>query len=355
VHPVPGNHEYGTSGAAGYFQYFGQAAHGPGGYYSFNVGSWHILALNSDCTDSGCADALPGGTTSAQTAWVQSDLAANPSACVLAMWHHPLISSGWTLGTPGVLPLWNALYAAHADVVLGGHDHLYERYAQMDPSGNATTSGIREFVVGTGGESLNGLGSSPSTLQAHDSSDFGVLVMTLHASSYDWKFVTTGGAVKDSGTTSCHGSGAMAASMARGRVGPAVAAAAGVASASTATARPVSAAARRRLAGPALVFDARPLRVSLARASRAGLPVAILASRAVDVRVTASLRRGHRLIRIASFYETESQIDRPHSVITLRMPARRLSGLSGATLVLRFAAEDGAWHRVTLTRTERLG
>ena len=158
VHPVLGNHEYLTSGASGYFQYFGDhgvTTNAPAGYYSVNLGTWHIVSLNSNCSDQkGCSDALAGGTTSAEMSWLQSDLAANPSACVLAMWHHPLFSYGWTLGAPSVAPLWTALYNAHADVVLNGHDHLYERYAQQDPSGTASTAGIREFVVGTGGESL---------------------------------------------------------------------------------------------------------------------------------------------------------------------------------------------------------
>jgi hypothetical protein len=339
VHPVPGNHEYSTSGAAGYFQYFGQAIanpqNTPGGYYSFNLGSWHIVALNSNCSDQhACSDALAGGTTSAQTAWLQSDLAANRSECVLAMWHHPLFSSGWTLGTPGVAPLWNALYNADADVVLNGHDHLYERYAQEDPSGNALAAGIREFVVGTGGESLNGLSATPPTLQSDDAHDFGVLVLTLHSSSYTWKFVNTNGTIIDSGTAACHGPGAATAAVG----GTRDAAPSGVA----------------RLTERPLVFDATPLRRSLASVKRAGLPVAVLASRAVDVVVTAWLRRGHRLTRLASFYETESQITKPHSVIRLRLPTRGLKGMRAGALLLRFAAEDGAGHRRTVTRTTRL-
>jgi Calcineurin-like phosphoesterase len=344
VHPVLGNHEYLTSGAAGYFGYFGQAIANPestNGYYSFNLGNWHILALNSNCSDSsGCSDALTGGTTSAQTAWLQSDLAteraANPNACVLAMWHHPFFSAGWTLGTPGVAPLWDVLSNAHADIVLNGHDHLYERFAQADAAGNtAPSGGIREFVVGTGGEGLNGLTATPSTLVAHDTSDFGVLVLTLHSSSYTWKFVNTGGTVKDSGTTACNGAVAGTATVGATRH----AALSGVA----------------RLTERPLVFDASPLRRSLASVERTGLPVAVLASRAVDVVVTAWLRQGHRLTRLASFYETESQIPKPHSVIRLRLPTRPLNGMSVGTLVLRFAAEDGAGHRHTVTRTVRLG
>jgi hypothetical protein len=270
--------------------------------------------------------------------WLQSDLAAeraaNPSACVLATWHHPLFSAGWTLGTPSVAPLFNALYSAHADVVLNGHDHLYERFAQEDPSGDATTTGIREFVVGTGGESLNGLSATPSTLQFHDSSDFGVLALTLHSSSYTWKFVNTSGAVIDSGTTACHGAGAGAA----------------IAGAVRHAAKAGAVALDER----PLVFDASPLRRRLATVRRSGLAVAVLASRAVDVLVTAWLRQGHRFTRIATFYETESQITRPHSMIRLRLPGRRLEGMRDVTLRLRFAAKDGAGHRRTVTRTMRL-
>jgi hypothetical protein len=342
VHPVPGNHEYLTSGAAGYFQYFGDngvTTGSPGGYYSFNLGNWHIDALNSNCTDSGCGDALDGGTTSAQLTWLNTDLAneraTNPDACVLAMWHHPLFSAGWTSGVPNVAPLYDALYNAHADVVLNGHDHLYERFAQLDGSGNATTAGVREFVVGTGGESLNGFKfARPATLQASDTSAFGVLVLTLHASSYAWKFVTTGGTTIDSGTGACHGAGAGAAIVGGARHAPP----AGVA----------------RLAERPLTFDATPLGSSLRAVRRRGLMVAVLASRAVDVRVTAWLRRAHRLTRVGTFYETESQITEPHSLIRLSFRGRGGQGMRAGTLILRFAAEDGAGHRRTVTRTVRL-
>jgi hypothetical protein len=340
VHPVPGNHEYGTQGAAGYFAYFGTSVANPdgtNGYYSFNLGSWHIDALNSDCTNAACSDALDGGTTPAQTAWLQSDLAAaraaNPSVCILAMWHHPLFSAGWTLGVPNVAPLYSALYAAHADVVLNGHDHLYERFEQQDPSGNPTTGGIREFVVGTGGESLNGLSATPATLQADDSA-FGVLVLTLHASSYSWRFVNTSGSTVDSGTAACHGAGAGASAV-------------GVA-------RHAGRSGVVRLDERPLVFDASPFRATAASVRRRGLAVAVLASRAVDVTATAWLRHGHRLTRVAAFHETESQITQPHSLIRLRF-ADRLKGVRAGALVLRFAAEDGAGHRHTVTRTVRLG
>lgn len=340
VHPVPGNHEYLTSGAAGYFQYFGtngvttNAPGTSGGYYSFNLGTWHIVALNSNCSN-GCSDSLTAGATSAEMSWLASDLAANRSACVLAMWHQPLFSYGWMLGAPGALPLWTALYNAHADVVLNGHDHIYERYTEMNPSGGADPTGIREFVVGTGGESLNGLYGSnpPATLQANDRA-YGVLVLTLHAASYDWKFVTVGGATVDSGTTGCHGPGA--------------------APAGAVAARAATAAQTARLSGPQLSFAVRPLGASLNAATHQGLPVAVHCSRACDVTVTASLRKGRELQRIASFYETESQIPGPYSRILLRLPADRLNGSSAATVVLRFAAVDSADHHRVQTTTVSL-
>jgi hypothetical protein len=272
--------------------------------------------------------------------WLQSDLAQDAQPCVLAMWHHPLVSSGWTYGSVGVAPLWNALYNTHADVVLDGHDHLYERYAQMGAVQTATTpptapvdpNGIREFVIGTGGESLNPLSSIGAQPQASDS-QFGVLVLTLHASSYSWKFVNTSGAILDSGTTPCHGRGA----------------ASSVLAVRDAKARRVVA-----LSGPPLVFDARPLQSSLAGVLDRGLPVAVHLSRAADVTISVSLRHGQNAQRIASFYETESEIPKPYSSLLLRLPARPLSGMRSTTLFLRLAAVDSAGHRRVLNRTVRL-
>ena len=187
--PSAGNHDYGTSGASGYFTYFGSRAGSAGkGYYAYNLGSWRIYVLNSNCAAvGGC------GATSAQTRWLKADLAANPRRCVLAYWHHPLFSSGAHGNNPSVRGLWNALYAAHADVVINGHDHDYERFARQTPAGRASTSGIREFVVGTGGRSLrNFVNIQPHSL-VRSSSTYGVLKLTLHATSYDWLFVPQSG------------------------------------------------------------------------------------------------------------------------------------------------------------------
>jgi calcineurin-like phosphoesterase family protein len=334
VHPVPGNHEYtASSSAAGYFQYFGAAAHPPG-YYSFSLGTWHIVALNSDCSDAGCADALAGATSSTQTSWLQSDLAANQSECVLAYWHHPRFSSGFVGDSPAVGPLWSALYGRHADLVLGGHDHLYERYAQQDPSGAPTANGIREFVVGTGGENLMPITNTEPSLQVSDTRNFGVLVLTLHASSYDWAFKDTNGTVIDSGTTACHGPAGT--------------------SGSAGAARDLRERRVAHLSEAQLLFGARPLHASLPAVAHRGLPVAIHCSRACDLTVTAWLRHGSHLERLGSFHETEAQVFKPYSQIFLRLPARPLQGLREARLLLRFTAVDAAGHHRLVTRIASL-
>lgn len=332
AHPAPGNHEYSASAtAAGYFSYFGGALGGSTPsvpYYSYNLGAWHIISLDSSCADSGCADVVAGETSSAQTSWLQSDLAAHPAACTLAYWHHPRFSGSWTNDSPGTGPLFSALYNAHADLVVSGHDHVYERYAQQDPTGAAATNGVRQFVSGTGGESLFTMLTNPPNLQVFDQNDFGVLVLTLHASSYDWAYKRLDGTVVDSGTTACHGSGTgtLAARLARdARVWP------------------------TGPTGPGLSLDARLQPSTVGTAERAGLPVAIHLTRAADVVVTVSLRRGRHLKRIASFYETETQIPRPYSRLRLRLPARRLTGTGPVRLVVRLAASDAAGHHRTLT------
>jgi hypothetical protein len=208
MRPIPGNHEYGTAGAAGYFDYFngvGQATGRAGergkGYYSFDVGSWHLIALNSNCASvGGCAAGSP------QESWLRSDLAAHPDACTLAYWHHPRFNSGYTGNTTSTGPLWDALYAAGADVVLNGHSHDYERFAPQNPSAGADPArGIREFVVGTGGEDHHSLGTIQPNSQVRNVDTFGILRLTLRAGSYTWQFVPeAAGTFTDAGSQSCH-------------------------------------------------------------------------------------------------------------------------------------------------------
>ncbi|HVL25665.1 MAG TPA: discoidin domain-containing protein [Thermomicrobiales bacterium] len=210
--PVPGNHEYAvSSGGKGYFDYFngvgvasGRAGDRTKGYYSFNVGAWHVIAINS-CAVSTNAVCAPGA---AQLDWLQADLRAHPSACTLAYWHHPLFSSGHDQDNGGMMkPIFNALYQAGAEVVLVGHSHDYERFAPQTPSGaKNTTTGIREFVVGTGGGAFTGLASRAANSETFNDTTHGVLKLTLRASGYDWKFLPIAGqSFTDSGTGTCHG------------------------------------------------------------------------------------------------------------------------------------------------------
>jgi hypothetical protein len=200
--PTPGNHEYKTDGAAGYFGFFGARAGPPAkGWYSFDLGSWHLIALNSNCGQVGCQ---PG---SEQERWLRADLAAHPARCTLAYWHHPRFSSGTRHGSSEqVAGLWQALYDAGADVVLVGHEHNYERFAPLDPSGTVDRArGLRQFVVGTGGRSHYPFGDPLPGSEVRDASTFGVLTLQLADRSYDWRFVPASqSGFSDAGSGGCH-------------------------------------------------------------------------------------------------------------------------------------------------------
>lgn len=198
--PTPGNHEYHTLGAAGYFSYFGGLAGEPArGYYSYDVGDWHVVSLNSNCVAVSCA------AGSDQDRWLRADLAAHPVACTLAYMHHPRFSSGMHGGLSHLSSLWDALYSAGADAVLAGHEHSYERFAPQTPGGAADpTRGLRLFVVGTGGGPLRGFQSAEPNSEVRDASTHGVLALRLHPAGYDWRFHPTAGAFADSGSAACH-------------------------------------------------------------------------------------------------------------------------------------------------------
>jgi acid phosphatase type 7 len=204
TYPALGNHDRQTTGAAGYFDYWVSKGRPTGdrrsGFYSFDLGTWHLIALDSTCL-SGC------GEGSAQDAFLERDLARARSECVLAYWHHPLFNSGAVHGEemlPNVRALWDDLFAAGADVVLNGHEHNYQRYAEQSPAGDATPRGIRQFVVGTGGRSLYELLDRKDPNYEVGAVRFGVLRLFLHDASYSWEFVGVGGAVRDrGGPTSC--------------------------------------------------------------------------------------------------------------------------------------------------------
>jgi hypothetical protein len=202
--PAPGNHEYHKGGASGYARYFGAAAGDPDkAYYSYDLGTWHILVLNSECAEIGGCDAQ-----SPQTQWLKQELSQHARGCKLAYFHKPLFSSGGKHGNdPEVKPLWDVLYAAGADVVINGHDHDYERFAPQDPSGHLEQKqGIREFVVGSGGKnSHRKMGIAEPNSEARNDDTFGVLKLTLHPRSYDWEFIPEAGKnFKDAGNDPCH-------------------------------------------------------------------------------------------------------------------------------------------------------
>ena len=193
--PTPGNHDYESPGAAPYFEYFGDNA-GPAGlgYYSYRLGDWQIYALNSN---------VPMDDASPQVQWLRQQLTLNPSTCTLAIWHHPLFSSGPHGDNPVSRPLWQALHEAGAELVIVGHDHLYERFAPQDAAGRLDAAGIRQFIVGTGGAALTG----PVGLRANSDAAWtqhGVLKLTLRADSYSWQFITGTGAAADVGGALCH-------------------------------------------------------------------------------------------------------------------------------------------------------
>jgi hypothetical protein len=209
IHPAVGNHEYLTAGASGYYDYFGNAAgDSTKGYYSYDVGVWHLIALNANCSEvGGC------GADSAQEQWLQADLAAHPTMCTLAYWHQPRFSSGAHGNDTSYDAFWQDLYAAGVEIVLNGHDHDYERFSPQNPGGVADPNGIQEFVVGTGGQSHSAFINIKPNSVVRNSDTYGILQLTLHATSYDWQFVPEAGKTfTDSGIMNCHGAAIPASS-----------------------------------------------------------------------------------------------------------------------------------------------
>ena len=211
TYPAPGNHEYQGGGAygcehgaQGYYTYWGWTAGAPiGGYYSFNLGGWHLISLNSNCEDiGGC------GPGSAEERWLRADLAAHSKArCTLAFWHHPPFTSSVSpVGVPRTQALLQDLYDGGADLLLAGHQHNYERFAPQTPQGIADPGrGVREFVVGTGGEDHRPFGKPIANSEARNDETFGVLELTLLPTSYTWQFIPEAGATfTDAGSSPCH-------------------------------------------------------------------------------------------------------------------------------------------------------
>ncbi len=207
-YPTPGNHEYFTPGAAGYFDYFNGAGADSGragsrrrGYYSFELGAWHIVALNSNCPEiGGC------GARSPQATWLRADLAAHRAKCTLAFMHSARFSSGEHGNDDLLRDLWQVMHEAGVDVVLSAHDHTYERFSPQDAIGRSDDRrGIRAFVVGTGGKGLGRFLRGRPNSEIRDNSSIGVLTLTLRPENYSWRFVAVPGLpLDDSGDGSCH-------------------------------------------------------------------------------------------------------------------------------------------------------
>ena len=195
--PTVGNHDAQTARADGYFEYFGAMAGTPGqGWYSYDLGPWHIIDLNSECGGDGFT------SCDEQTRWLGADLAATSAECMIALWHKPLFNAGRHHGEDSFADEWSVLDEAGVDVVLNGHDHNYQRFTPQDASGSATSSGMREFVVGTGGAPTYEQTSSPANLDEFYEGH-GVLKLDLEAGGYAWSFISTEGDYGDSGTGSC--------------------------------------------------------------------------------------------------------------------------------------------------------
>ena len=200
--PSPGNHDYRTPNAAGYFGYFGtRAGATTRGYYSYELGDWHILSLNSECENvGGC------GPTSPMVKWIRRDLAASPTTCALAYFHQPLFSSGAHGNILKMRDTWDALFDGGVEVVVSGHDHNYERFRPQRPDGTYDPNlGITEFVVGTGGAALRPFGVIKPNSRVRNADTFGVLRLILRPTDFSWRFVpVAGGSFADQGRTTCH-------------------------------------------------------------------------------------------------------------------------------------------------------
>lgn len=201
IRPVPGNHDYFEPGAAAYYQYFGEAAGEPGkGYYSYDLGDWHIVALNSLCGEvGGC------GIGSPQEQWLRADLAVSSKRCTLAYMHYPRWSSGLAGGRGTVSALYRALVDHGVEVLVSGDDHDYERFAPQNGDGQADPNGVRQFVAGTGGALQRVFSTPQPNSEIRSTGVYGVLRFTLWPDRYDWEFLPVEGQVfNDSGSESCH-------------------------------------------------------------------------------------------------------------------------------------------------------
>lgn len=204
IHPTPGNHEHQSVGAAPYYQYFGnKAGSSKKGYYSYDVGEWHAIALNAEIMVN---NSFTDAERKAQEDWLRNDIKSTTKACTLAYWHDPRFSTGWHGGNPAVQPVWQILYDGGADLVLTGHDHDYERFLPLDAFGVLDSAkGIPSYVVGTGGGDLRGFRTNPSPYSASRVQGyFGILKLTLGKGEFRAAFLDVNGRIWDPSSGKCH-------------------------------------------------------------------------------------------------------------------------------------------------------
>ena len=194
--PTPGNHEYETPGASAYFDFFGENAGPPQGHYTYNVGPWLVIALNSE---------IDVGASSSQLQWLRTELQESTARCAVAIFHRPLFSSGPNGDSRGMIEIWRALYEFGVELVINGHEHLYERFAPQSPDGRLDPRGIRQITVGTGGAELYDVVARKPHSEVVNVDAYGVLKLTLASSTYHWEFIPAGTATfRDQGSGACH-------------------------------------------------------------------------------------------------------------------------------------------------------
>jgi acid phosphatase type 7 len=199
THPTIGNHEYQTDNGDPYFRYFGARAGEPGkGYYSYNIGTWHIISVNTNCSSADC------GKNSPQEKWLRADLETSNARCTLMVWHVPRWSSGPVSTNRNSINLWNIAVDYNVEVVISGHNHMYERFAPMDKEGKLDPKGVQEFVVGTGGSPLFDFGPIVTNSEVQYNQSNGVILFRLYSETYSWQFISTEGEFTDVGSGSCH-------------------------------------------------------------------------------------------------------------------------------------------------------
>ena len=330
--PSPGNHDYHISGASDYFTYYGANA-GPAGrgYYSYDIGDWHVISLNSN---------IDRTASSPQVTWLQADLAASTKQCTIAYWHHARFSSGTQHGSnTSMQPIWQALYDAGADIVVSGHEHNYERFAPQTPTGiGDPATGIREFVVGTGGASHYSTFATIANSEVRNGTTWGVLKLTLDAGTYSWQFIPIAGQTfTDAGSGTCHGppgGGGVSASQSTVSVSPATIAAGSATSTVTVTAKDGSG---NPISGVTVVLSATGSGNTLTQpggtTNASGVTTGTLSSTVAGQKTVSATGNGTAITQTGTVMVTAGPLSASQSTITAS-PATITAGGGSSTITV---------------------